>query len=71
MQCYRLYPINGRRIAGPGQDFTAMDDAEAIRVARALMKDYPVELWHGVRCVARLAPAPVPLESERVVAGKR
>ena len=57
MQYYRLYVLNaadGRFIGF--EEISAIDDVEAVRLAKGMSVGRPMELWCGKRKVKTFAP---------------
>jgi hypothetical protein len=59
MSHYRLYYLNAvhDRIEF-AEDVEASDDSEALKAARMLITDRPIEVWSGARKVGRCEPPP-------------
>ena len=60
MADYRLYALNPDGGIEEVEEFTASDDAEAIRVSRRGLRRRPAELWCRSRIVETLHPAKAP-----------
>jgi hypothetical protein len=54
---YRFYTLTeDGRIAGPPGNYWLPDDAAAVKRAKLIINEKPIEVWQGDRVVARLVP---------------
>jgi hypothetical protein len=54
MPDYRLYSLDGAKSVMRTEDFDALSDSDAIRIARAMQKRVNCELWSLDRLVATI-----------------
>lgn len=58
MPDYRLYSLDVAKSVMRAEDFDALSDIDAIRIARAMHKSVNCELWNLDRLVARIPASP-------------
>jgi hypothetical protein len=56
MKQYRAFVLSFEGSAIGLVELSCDDEAEAIKCAKALVEDKPVELWEGARRIARFNP---------------
>jgi hypothetical protein len=55
---YRLYCLDGAGKITKAEEITARDDAEGLKIAKALKRHTKCELWNRDRLIAKIPPAP-------------
>ena len=53
---YRAHAVDRTGRLPAYVEVEAEDDAQAVALTRELAAFYPVELWHGTRCLGRFTP---------------
>ncbi len=63
MDSYRAYVVDDQRVFKTFAEFKAKNDDVALRKARALVSEHPVELWEGARLIGTFVPVIRPVNA--------